>query len=100
MCFCHFAEEDANELDRLRRLLCIPRADVDKVNKEICGRIYQEVSPRPLLFYTAMAGGVAYVPAWQSSRPLHGFLCVRTCFGLLRSCSSRWCSCGHAGDER
>lgn len=37
------AEEDANELDRLRRLLCIPREDVDKVNKEICGRIYQDV---------------------------------------------------------
>ena len=38
------AEEDAAELDRLRRLLCIPREDVDKVNKEICGRIYQDVS--------------------------------------------------------
>lgn len=38
------AEEDANELDRLRRLLCLPRKEVDKVNKEICGRIYQDVS--------------------------------------------------------
>ena len=85
MCFCHCAEEDANELDRLRRLLCIPRADVDKVNKEICGRIYQEVSPLPLLISgTAMAGGVAYVPAWQSGRLLHGFLCVRN---FLRCCA-------------
>ena len=57
ICLCHSAEEDANELDRLRRLLCIPRADVDKVNKEICGRIYQEVSPAPLLTSgTATAG--------------------------------------------
>lgn len=84
MCFCHAAEEDASELDRLRRLLCIPRADVDKVNKEICGRIYQEVSPLPLLISgTAMAGGVAYLPALLSSRLLHGFLCVRKCFGVL-----------------
>ena len=49
VCFCCSAEEDASELDRLRRLLCIPRADVDKVNKEICGRIYQEVRPLPSL---------------------------------------------------
>ncbi len=43
------AEEDASELDRLRRLLCIPREEVDKVNKEICGRIYQDVSlPAPV----------------------------------------------------
>ena len=81
MCFCHCAEEDASELDRLRRLLCIPRADVDKVNKEICGRIYQEVRPLPLLISgTAMAGRVAYVPAWQSSGLLHGFLCREKVF--------------------
>ena len=61
MCFCHCAEEDANELDRLRRLLCIPRADVDKVNKEICGRIYQEVSPCPLL--------TSLTPPWQAEWP-------------------------------
>ena len=47
---CACAEEDAAELDRLRRLLCIPREEVDKVNKEICGRIYQDVShPAPVL---------------------------------------------------
>ena len=98
MCFCHSAEEDASELDRLRRLLCIPRADVDKVNREICGRIYQEVSPRPLpISGTAMAGGVAYVPAWRSSGLLHGFLCVRTCFGVLCPSSSHMCTCTHAG---
>ncbi|CAL8468289.1 g7829 [Coccomyxa elongata] len=36
-------EEDSTELDRLRRLLCIPKADVQQLHKEICGRIYQEV---------------------------------------------------------
>ena len=101
MCFCHSAEEDANELDRLRRLLCIPRADVDRVNKEICGRIYQEVSSLPLLISgTAMAGRVAYVPAWHFSGLLQGFLCVITCFGVLSSSSSHRCSCVHAGGER
>ena len=50
------AEEDANELDRLRRLLCIPREDVDKVNKEICGRIYQDVSsPSPAMYCKMLA---------------------------------------------
>ncbi len=37
------AEEDSAELDRLRRLLCIPKADVQQLHKDIFGRIYQEV---------------------------------------------------------
>ena len=51
---CACAEEDAGELDRLRRLLCIPREEVDKVNKEICGRIYQDVSDKAPLTAPAM----------------------------------------------
>ncbi|KAK9915263.1 hypothetical protein WJX75_006851 [Coccomyxa subellipsoidea] len=36
-------DEDSAELDRLRRLLCIPKADVQQLHKDICGRLYQEV---------------------------------------------------------
>ena len=36
-------DEDAAELDRLRRLLCLPKADVDQLHRDICGRIFQEV---------------------------------------------------------
>ncbi|KAK9839292.1 hypothetical protein WJX81_005958 [Elliptochloris bilobata] len=36
-------DKGAEELDRLRRLLCIKRADVQQIQREICGRVYQQV---------------------------------------------------------
>ena len=80
MRFCCSAEENANELDRLRRLLCIPRADVDKVSKEICGRIYQDVSPLPpLTSDSAMAGRSGLQACMAVQQPFEGacLLCVR-----------------------
>jgi hypothetical protein len=36
------SDEDAAELDRLRRLLCLPKADVEALHRDICGRVFQE----------------------------------------------------------
>jgi hypothetical protein len=41
------ADKGAEELDRLRRLLCIKRDDVRQVHRDICGRIYQQARRRP-----------------------------------------------------
>lgn len=40
------ADEESAELDRLRRLLCIPKADIQQLHKDICGRLYTEVRCR------------------------------------------------------
>ncbi len=43
------ADKGAEELDRLRRLLCIKRAIVQDMHRDICGRLYQQAcSPSPL----------------------------------------------------
>ncbi|KAK9829243.1 hypothetical protein WJX72_004725 [[Myrmecia] bisecta] len=34
-------DSDAAELDRLRRLMCIPKKDITQLHKETCGRIFQ-----------------------------------------------------------
>jgi hypothetical protein len=49
------ADEEAAELDRLRRLLCIPKADVQQLHKQICGRLYTEASALPvnLIFFSS-----------------------------------------------
>lgn len=36
-------EEDQEELAKLRKLLCIPKADRDLVHLELCGKIYRAV---------------------------------------------------------
>lgn len=38
------ADEDAKELDRQRRLLCLPKAQIDAIQRETCGRLFQTVS--------------------------------------------------------
>ncbi len=37
-------DEDAKELDRQRRLLCLPKSDIDAIQRETCGRLFQAVS--------------------------------------------------------
>ena len=41
------ADKGAMELDRLRRALCIKRADVQQIHREVCGHIYQQARPAP-----------------------------------------------------
>jgi len=38
------SDEDAKELDRQRRLLCLPKSDIDGIQRETCGRLFQAVS--------------------------------------------------------
>ena len=38
------AESDAKELDRQRILLCITKAEIDTIQRETCGRLFQTVS--------------------------------------------------------
>ena len=35
------AEADAEELSKLRALLCIPKADRDAMHRELCGSLYR-----------------------------------------------------------
>ena len=39
------ADDDAADLDRQRRLLCIRKEDVRQVHRDTCGRIFAAVSP-------------------------------------------------------
>lgn len=41
------ADKGAEELDRLRRALCIKRADVQQIHRDVCGHIYQQARPAP-----------------------------------------------------
>ena len=38
------ADSDAKELDRQRILLCITKADIETIQRETCGRLFQTVS--------------------------------------------------------
>ena len=39
------ADEDAKELERLRKLLCLQQADVDELHDQTCGTLFKEVGP-------------------------------------------------------
>ena len=41
------ADKGAEELDRLRRALCIKRADVQQIHRDVCGHIYQQARSAP-----------------------------------------------------
>lgn len=38
-------DSDAKELDRQRILLCITKAEIETIQRETCGRLFQTVSP-------------------------------------------------------
>ena len=38
------ADSDAKELDRQRILLCITKAEIETIQRETCGRLFQTVS--------------------------------------------------------
>ena len=38
------ADSDAKELDRQRILLCITKAEIETIQRETCGRLFQSVS--------------------------------------------------------
>lgn len=44
MCVHDSADEDAKELDRQRRLLCLPKAEIEAIQRDTCGRLFQTVS--------------------------------------------------------
>ena len=61
------ADEDAKELERLRKLLCLQQADIDELHGQTCGTLFKEVGPTAFLACQYQRGASAALEdaGWQ-----------------------------------